>query len=99
MKLAIASEDDFAAMWKVYRALDLLQYANTDLRRQRLERLIVGRLEALGIGGFCRILMGCEMLIDNCCDKTSEVYDLSPKLKEALSLLEKSRANQVESDV
>tara|TARA_B100002003_G_scaffold229811_1_gene239451 strand:- start:562 stop:861 length:300 start_codon:yes stop_codon:yes gene_type:complete len=99
MKLAISTKEDFAAMWKVYRALDLLQYATTDLRRRRLERLIVGRLKALGTGPFCRILMGCEMLIDNCCDKTSDVYDLSPEFKEALSLLEKSRANQVKSDV
>lgn len=99
MKLAIATKEDFAAMWKVHRALDLLRYANTDLRRRRLERLIVGRLEALGTGGLCRILMGCEMLIDNCCDKTSDVYDLSPEFKEALSLLEQSRAKQVESNV
>lgn len=87
MKLALATHADFAIMWKVHRALDMLQYASTPLRRKRLERLLVVRLEQLGTGGFCRIVMGCEMLITHFCDLNSDVYDASPKIKEALGLL------------
>jgi hypothetical protein len=87
MKLALASENDFALMWKVYRALDMLHYRRTPLRQRRLKDVIAGRLEQLGTGGFSRVVMGCELLIDNCCDKDSDVYDLSPRIKKGLELL------------
>ncbi|OES24145.1 hypothetical protein [Alteromonas macleodii] len=97
MKLALASKQDFSLMWKVHRALDMLKYCRTPLREQRLRQVIVGRLEQLGTGGFSRVVMGCELLIDNCCDKTSDFYDLSPQLKHAMQLAEDLQSNEAGS--
>ncbi len=94
MNLAIASEDDFEIMWKVYRALNMLECNNTPLREKRINALIAGRLEQLGTGGFVRIVMGCEMLIKNCCDTEADTYQFSPKIQQALNLLAESEKSE-----
>tara|TARA_B100002049_G_scaffold223617_1_gene194299 strand:+ start:8900 stop:9202 length:303 start_codon:yes stop_codon:yes gene_type:complete len=96
MKLAIASKTDFDIMWKVYRALDMLQYCRTPLREKRLKSLIIGRMEQLGTGGFSRVVMGCQVLIDNCCDKEADTYEFSPKIQKALKLLAESENTRSE---
>jgi len=89
MKVGKASKKDFDKMWAIYRAINLLRdscfASNPELREQRCNKLIVGRVMDLGQGGLIRISMGCDMLIDHCCDPDKSHYDFSPELREALA--------------
>jgi len=89
MKLAIASKEDFRLFWSMYRAQQRLDYGwdMTPLQKTRCEKIILGRMAQLG-SGFTRVVLGCETLIEHCCDKSLDHLDFSPKLKEALSALE-----------
>ena len=84
MKLAIATPEDFKLFWSMYRAQQRLDYATTELEQERCKKIILGRMQQMG-GAFTRVVMGCETLIDNCCDKSLDHYDFSPKIKAALS--------------
>jgi len=83
MKLAKATQEDFRRFWSIYRAMQELDYASTNLRRERCEKIILGRLQQMN-GGFTRVVMGCEALIENCCDKSLDYYEFNPKIKAAL---------------
>ncbi|MBM5575802.1 hypothetical protein [Deefgea sp. CFH1-16] len=91
--IAIATKDDFKRLWRIYRAAENLGYdftqweleehfENCPLKLRRYLAVILGNLNYSG--GFSRVLMGCEALIDHCCDKTQDVYDLSPEIKQGL---------------
>ncbi len=83
MNLAIATPEDFKMFWSMYRAQQRLDYAESDLEVERCKKIILGRMEQMG-AAFTRVVMGCETLIDNCCDQSLDHYDFSPKIKAAL---------------
>lgn len=93
MSLAKATPEDFRIMWKVSKAHQNLAWAHNRQRELRLKMLIIGRLEQLGTGGFMRIVMGAETLIDQCCDARVDflafkpVYGAAPELLEALKAM------------
>lgn len=92
MTLAKATKDDFKAMWKVSKLVqDYGQqfYPDDDSPRAiRMKNLLMARLDELGTGGFMRIVMGCEMLIAECCDPTADHYALKPVLGAGPEMLE-----------
>lgn len=69
-------------------------YTADNLAEDICDRLetILGRMAQLG-GGLTRVVMGCELLIHNCCDKSLDHYDFSPEIKAALER-EESQACQ-----
>lgn len=87
MTLAKATPQDFRTMWKVSKAFQNLGWGND----HRLRQLIIGRLDQLGTGGFMRIVMGCEMLIDKVCDPAVDFYALKPVYGAAPELLEAAK--------
>lgn len=87
MKLAIATQEDFKLFWSMHRAQHRLDYATTEREAERCRKIILGRMEQMG-GAFTRVVMGCEVLIDNCCDKSLDHYDFSPKIKQAFAASE-----------
>ncbi|MDD9195730.1 hypothetical protein PVK62_07740 [Aliivibrio sp. S3MY1] len=94
VKLAKATEDDFKIMWKVFDAFQEIENSGqiSELREERLNKVTIGRLLQLGTGGFTRIVMGCETLIDNVCDKNQDYYELTPSLLNAETELDKAHA-------
>jgi len=87
MRLTKASPEDFRTMWKVSKAFQNLEWADTRLRERRLKMVLVGRLDQLGTGGFMRIVMGCEMLIGQVCEPSLDYYALKPVYGAAPELL------------
>lgn len=77
MRLAKATPEDFRIMWKITQYHQNLQWAKGP-RVQRLQTLIILRLEQLGVGGFMRIVMGCESLIKMVCDPQKDYLALKP---------------------
>lgn len=92
VKLAKATEDDFKIMWKVFDAFQEIECSGhiSELREERLNKVVIGRLLQLGTGGFSRIVLGCQSFIDNVCDKNHDYYELSPSLLNAESELDKA---------
>jgi len=87
MTLAKATKEDFRIMWSISRQSQNLQWAGDRTRARRCKMVIVGRLDQLGTGGFMRIVMGCEMMIRECCDPAVDHYALKPVLGAAPELL------------
>lgn len=87
MTLAKATPEDFRIMWKITQYHQNLQWAEGP-RVQRLQTLIILRLEQLGAGGFLRIVMGCETLIGNVCDPKLDYYAFKPVYGAAPELLD-----------
>lgn len=81
MRMAKASKDDFRVMWSLWRAQQMLEQAwatdNPEAREERCKAIILGRMNQIG-GGFMRVVMGCEMLIDNCCDPSVDTLAYKP---------------------
>tara|TARA_Y100001949_G_C15887500_1_gene286585 strand:- start:319 stop:825 length:507 start_codon:yes stop_codon:yes gene_type:complete len=94
MKLAIASEQDFKRLWKIQHHMIALEYECDESKIERRQAAILGNLDRLGSGGLTRVVMGCQTLISNCCDKELDYYEFSPRLKKALALLEKVENQQ-----
>lgn len=86
MKVAKASKKDFDKMWAIYRAIELLDSNRFafGLRKERCKKLLIARVLDLGQGGLIRIGMGCDMLIDHCCDPDKDHYDWKPEILSAL---------------
>ncbi|MCK4620698.1 MAG: hypothetical protein KAT62_00645 [Desulfuromonadales bacterium] len=86
MKVAKASKKDFDKVWAIYRAIGLLDsnHFHFGLRKERCKNLLIGRVGQLGQGGLMRVAMGCDMLIDHCCDPGKDHYSFSPELLESM---------------
>lgn len=91
MTLAKATKEDFKTMWKVSKLMQDYGYEfypDDDSRRAvRMKNLLMARLDQLGASGFMRIVMGCEMLIAECCDPAADHYALKPALGAAPEML------------
>lgn len=82
MTLAKASPNDFKVMWKINRLVENYGYDfypdDRSPRAVRVKSLLMARMDQLGTGGFMRIVMGCEMLIENVCDPAIDHLALKP---------------------
>lgn len=89
MNLAKATPADFRRFWSIYRCAQRIEYAD-DTTRRRCEAVILGRIDQLGNGGFTRVVMGAEILIEQACDPALDYLDLNPEIRAALELAEKT---------
>jgi len=93
LRLAKADDDDFTNAWEVFYALQALEDACDEEEVWDGQKLIAERLEKLGQGGFSRIVHGCQVLIDNCCDKKLDHYAFHPDIERGMDMFEKAKGN------
>jgi hypothetical protein len=95
MKLALARREDFKRLWSIYRNADRVaqEYSSWEIdealasmhvrgsnltKLKRCLTVILGQLDYSG--GFMRVVMGCELLIEHCQDPAEDVYALKPEI-------------------
>ena len=83
MHLAIATQEDFRAMWRLYRLAQRFEQAQGDTLRERRAATALAHRMVQSSGAFMRVVMGCELVIKHACDPNEEHYALAPLLKRA----------------
>jgi hypothetical protein len=94
MKLAVASKRDLKLAWMLHRNIGRLEYSylNSESKQQRIQKHILNILEAMGTGAIARIVMGYEVLKDNCTDPDLDHLDFNQKIKKAVALVDAQSA-------
>lgn len=81
MRLAKASKDDIRKMLRFVQLIE--QIVALDVDADKIKRIVMRQYPRL-CRGWIRIICGCDMLIENCCDPQLSYLDWRPDIKKFL---------------